>query len=396
MATIRLTRTASVPDPLRLTRCRKAPDVGPRLLFFSGGTALRPLSRELVQYTHNSIHLITPFDSGGSSAGLRQAFGMPAVGDLRNRLMALADQSMHGQPQIYDLFTFRFPEHETDPELHERLDRMIEGVDPLVSVIDQPMRWLIRNHLQFFRRRMPDGFDLRGASLGNLILAGGYLNQDRHIDPVIYLFSKLAEVRGVVRPISSTDLHLAAELEGGDVVVGQHRLTGKETAPLERSIRRLYLTADAESAEPASLLLKPRVAEMIREAELICYPPGSFYTSLIANLLPHGVGDAIAGNGGLKVYIPNTGHDPEQAGLSLSESVRTLLSYLRAGSEHPGETTDLLQHVMVDARGAGIDRAELRAVERLGVSVIDLPLITTHNRPLLDPTRLAEALISLL
>ena len=68
-----ISRSARLPDPLRIARCRRAPELGPRVLFFSGGTALRDTSRKLVGYTHNSIHLITPFDSGGSSAHLRRA-----------------------------------------------------------------------------------------------------------------------------------------------------------------------------------------------------------------------------------------------------------------------------------------------------------------------------------
>jgi 2-phospho-L-lactate transferase/gluconeogenesis factor (CofD/UPF0052 family) len=61
----------------------------------------------LKQYTHNSVHLITAFDSGGSSAQLRRAFGMPAIGDLRSRIVALADESVRGNPQIYRLFAHR-------------------------------------------------------------------------------------------------------------------------------------------------------------------------------------------------------------------------------------------------------------------------------------------------
>lgn len=69
------------------------PPLGPRLVF-TGGTALRDLSRQLIHYTHNSVHLVTPFDSGGSSAALRRSFAMPAVGDIRNRLLALADSAV--------------------------------------------------------------------------------------------------------------------------------------------------------------------------------------------------------------------------------------------------------------------------------------------------------------
>ena len=46
-----------------------------------------------------------------------------------------------------------------------------------------------------------------GASIGNLILAGGLLNNEGDIASVIFLFSQLVEVRGVVRPVSDADLH---------------------------------------------------------------------------------------------------------------------------------------------------------------------------------------------
>src|SRR5688572_20913617 len=104
-SSIRVSRTARVPDDVRVERCRRLPEFGPRLLFFSGGSALRGLSRKLKLYTENSAHLITPFDSGGSSALLRDTFGMPSVGDLRNRLMALADETARGSPEIYRLFS---------------------------------------------------------------------------------------------------------------------------------------------------------------------------------------------------------------------------------------------------------------------------------------------------
>ena len=78
-----------------------AAEAGPAILFFSGGTALRGLSRHLLRHTRNSIHLSTPFDSGGSSASIRKAFHMPAVGDLRNRLVALADPAISGRPEIF-------------------------------------------------------------------------------------------------------------------------------------------------------------------------------------------------------------------------------------------------------------------------------------------------------
>jgi hypothetical protein len=82
---IKVSRTLVCPDMVRVDRCNRLPEYGPKIVFFSGGSAIFDLSNVLKNYTHNSVHLITPFDSGGSSAIIREAFNMLSVGDLRNR-----------------------------------------------------------------------------------------------------------------------------------------------------------------------------------------------------------------------------------------------------------------------------------------------------------------------
>ena len=393
---VRITRTAQVPDPLRVARFGKAPEVGPRVLFFSGGSALAGLSRELIHYTHNSIHLITPFDSGGSSAKLRQAFDMLAVGDLRNRLMALADQTVKGNPSITRLFAFRFPQEADNQDLRGRLDKMIKGRNSLVSAIPDPLRKIIRTHLLFFQREMPEDFDLRGASIGNLVLVGGFLNNARHIDPVVYLFARLVEARGVVRPVVNQDLHLAARLGDGSLVVGQHLMTGREAPPLASPIKELYLTRGLGSTRPVKIQARDKTVKLISQAELICYPMGSFYSSLIANLLPGGVAQAVHDTDCPKIFIPNTGHDKELPGASVQASAKTLLAYLRRACPGRPAAGRLLNLVLVDSRAGQYEGGlDLMALAKLGVEVVDAPLVTKQSAPYLDPELLVPALLSL-
>lgn len=396
---VRVTKDVLVPNGLKVARIQRAPELGPRILFFSGGSALKKLSRTLKQYTYNSIHLITPFDSGGSSAKLREAFGMLAVGDLRNRLMALADESALGNPEIYELFSYRFPDDGDVLDLGRQLHRMCKGTHPLVAAVQPPMRQLIITPLSFFAQKMPPGFDLRKASIGNLILAGGYLQHDRDINSVIYLFSKLVAVRGLVRPIVDADLHLAAELDNGTRVVGQHLLTGKEVAPLEEPVRDLGLVRSLDGDEPAEVDLEREVAHLIRDADLICYPMGSFYSSLLANLLPKGVGRAIAAAHCPKVYVPNTGLDPEQQGMDMAEAVRRIIEVVRRDAGATTPVSDILNLVLVDlesgAYAGELTAEEVARVEDLGVSVVDLSLVSAHKPPNHDPVALTEALISL-
>lgn len=392
---IHISRTVFLPDQSRAALYRRAPEFGPKILFFSGGTALRHLSETLIEYTANSIHLITPFDSGGSSAVLRRAFSMPAVGDIRNRIMALADRSITGNPAVFELFTHRLPKDATQDELVARLERMIAGDDPLVRHIPDPMRKIIRTHLRFFEQRMPDTFDLRGASIGNCILTGGYFNYNRMLDPVIYLFMKLVEARGVVRPIVNADLHLACELADGRVLLGQHVMTGKEAAPIDCSIKRLWLAANLTDPAPVTVRIREKIEKLIRKADVICYPYGSFYSSLMANLLPQGVGDAVAATGCPKVYIPNLGHDPEQRGLSVVEQTARLLAALQEGCTKSCRREDLLQFVLVDSKNGHYENPlDLAAIRRLGVDVLDVPLVRSGHPDQADSRRVAELLLS--
>ena len=396
MSTLRITRTATLPDPVRISRYRKVPELGPRLLFFSGGSALTGVSRCLKEYTHNSVHLVTPFDSGGSSAKLRAAFAMPSIGDLRSRLVALADEQVTGQPEVYRLFSYRFPATASPARLCSLLDAMVAGKEPNIAAIGNPMRRLIRNQLGYFRDAMPDGFDLRGASTGNLILAGGYLNNHQHLDPIIFLFSELVGVQGTVRAVVNDNLHLSARLADGSWVHGQHRLTGKEVAPITSPVARLMLSAERDSYRQATARLRKKVKRLIAAADLVCYPPGSFYSSLIANLLPEGVGRTLANCQAPKLYIPGLGDDPELVGESLAQRVTTLLDYLRADAGRDCPAGQLLNFVLLDSDDyRALAPAEREQIAALGVELVETPLTDPQQPPRYDPERLVSALLSL-
>jgi CofD-related protein of GAK system len=396
MAKIRVVRTVEIPDALRISRYRKIPELGPRILFFSGGSALNGLCKTLKSYTHNSIHLVTPFDSGGSSAELRLAFDMPSIGDLRSRLMALADETILGHPEVYELFTYRFPKDVGNEELRERLRALARGKSERIANVPNPMRRLIRNQLGYFLDAMPVDFDLRGASIGNLILAGGYLNNHHHLDPIIYLFSKLVNVQGTVRAIVNDDLHLAADLADGSRVVGQHRLTGKEVTPLTSPIANLFLSKSRDSFQSASAQLRKKNRKLITSADLICYPPGSFYSSLLANLIPEGVGRAIGGNDCPKVFIPNLGSDPEQVGMDFEQTVHALLKQLRADVPDDCSNEKLLNFVLVDsANGRYPEGLSPEPLRGLGIELIDVKLISKQSAPYYDNDLLVSALLSL-
>jgi CofD-related protein of GAK system len=388
-----VTRTAEIPDALRIARAKASPNLGPRLLFFSGGSALNGISQRLKDFTHNSAHLITPFDSGGSSQVLREAFDMPAVGDLRSRLMALADETELGQPDNLALFTYRFPAEAPRDVLQAEFGSLLDGSHKLMRAISQPMRGLILQMLRRFAERCPSDFDFRHASVGNLILAGGYFQNDQALEPVLFVMSKMVAVLGTVRAVVDVNLQIGAELADGSTVIGQRNLTGKETAPLSQPIRRLFLSDGQREIDPAEVRLPKRNRRLIQRADLICYPPGSLFSSVIANLLPQRVGAGIAARRVPKVYVPSLGTDPECIGMDLADQVAALLSVLRRDAGKV-EAANLISFVLCDRAAVEPGMAKrIEKLHRIPCVAADLALRDRPDR--YDPGHLCDALISL-
>ncbi|MFO7875506.1 MAG: GAK system CofD-like protein [Desulfovermiculus sp.] len=379
------------PQCFEISRSRQSPELGPRMLFFSGGTALRAASQRLIDFTYNSIHILTPFDSGGSSATLRQAFDMPAVGDIRNRLMALADPHIQGNAAVLDLFGYRLPAGKPQNELIKMLLDFIQARHPLVRALPRSFQDRVCSHLQAFLQNMPTSFELAGASIGNLALTAGYLENNRDINAVISMYSRFAHVRGIVRPVVQGNYHLGAYLANGQRIVGQHLLTGKQTARIVSPIKSIFLTQDFDPGNPCPVQVDDGVRDLISRAELICFPMGSFFTSLLAQLLPQGVAASIQNNQCPKVFVPNTYPDPECLGLSIQEQIQLLLGHMYQGSQRKG-----LMYVLMDSC---LDRypgpVNIDSMNSKGLEVIKTPLVTSASAPAIDPNCLVQALLSL-
>jgi CofD-related protein of GAK system len=311
--------------------------------------------------------------------------------------MALADEEL-GTPAIARLFSHRL--HATDAEVAQaEFASLISGSNSLLLAIDMPMRSIVTSQLKWFAQRMPADFELRGASVGNLVIVGVYLQNDCDISTALYLISKLVIVRGLVRPTTAANLHLRATLSDGQIVVGQHNLGGVGTHG--RRISRLDLVSTLASVTEASAVIDPVAGQLVSTADLIVYPMGSFFGSVLANLLPRGVGAAIVGRKCPKVYIPNTGEDPEMAGYTLAECVQAIVDHVRrdAGS---APVSDIVQYVLIDtARCAYCVPVDAGAISQLGVRVLDINLASDLDRAghalarSLSPERLVEVLISL-
>lgn len=406
VAEVALNHPASLPVYKKVHNYQLHPKEGPPIALLSGGSGAKTLAETLVRFTHSSSHVLPMFDDGGSSRELRLKLGMPPPGDLRNRLMALSDMTKGGNPEVSRLFRTRLPKEGAAEELQRELDGFLDESHPQMAKIEQRYRRIIINHLQRFNLHKPPDFDLRGGNIGNFVIAGAYLSL-RDLESVLFEFSALAAVRGQVYPVClGGDYHLKAELEDGSLCTGQSQLTSQEHPPVRKLaiVERLVRGSDGGEEEvyvEVQPPVNPLAARAIRKSALIAYSMGSFYTSLIANLLVAGMGQAIRRTRRPKVFVANLVQDQETPQMSVSMMLEELWRHLQRSDPQPGTMQDYVQYALVNTHGDTSDDnripVDLAAIRELGVEPIVLPVEKDpDNEPgVHDPELVAAVLLSL-
>jgi uncharacterized cofD-like protein len=238
---------------------------GPEVVALGGGTGLSVLLRGLKEYTSNITAVVTVMDTGGSSGRLRREMEILPPGDIRNCIIALADD----ESRIAALFQHRFREG-----------------------------------------------SFNGHSLGNLVIAGLQERLGR-FDLAIAEMSHILNIRGRVLPATLEQVDLVAEMEDGGFVRGE-----TEIVKDPRRIKRMLL-----SKQPVPPY--EQVLEGIRRAELIVLGPGSLFTSIIPNLLVEDVVREIEQARAKKFYILNLMTQPgETDGFTARDHLRALGEYI--------------------------------------------------------------------
>lgn len=241
---------------------------GPHIVAVGGGTGLSTLLRGLKDLTTNITAVVTVMDDGGSSGRLRREMNILPPGDIRNCLIALAED----ESKMTQLFQHRF-----------------------------------RNGV---------GSTLDGHSLGNLVLAG-LQEMTGSFDRAIEELSSLLNIRGQVLPATLEDVQLLAEMSDGTLVRGEF-----EIGQANQGIVRMALSQPRVRPYP-------KVLEAIRSADLILLGPGSLFTSIIPNLLVEDVAREIELSRAVKIYIANLMTQPgETEGFTLKNHLKALHDYI--------------------------------------------------------------------
>lgn len=297
-----------------------------KIAIIGGGTGLAVLSRGLKKYPIDISAIVSVADDGGSTGIIRDQIDMPAPGDIRNVMSALSEV----ESKLEHLFTYRFKKDE-----------------------------------------------ISGHSLGNLMLAAMYDISGDFATAVSEL-SKILNVKGTVIPSTNVSPKLAARMADDSIIIGESYIP-----KVKKEIREMYLI-------PTNIDATPAAVEAILEADIIVLGPGSLYTSIIPNLLPKGIAEAVAESEGIKVYVSNLLEQPgETIGMSAFDHLYAIEKHLKARViDYVILNERDVYEEMADTyknRGVQIIKSERDKLEAHGVKVI-----TDENLIIVDEERVVR------
>lgn len=299
-----------------------------RVVAIGGGTGLSTLLRGLKRYVASPTGsaecgehpclisdlaaVVTVTDDGGSSGRLRNEMNVLPPGDLRNCMVALSE----------------------DEHLLARL----------------------------FQYRFDVGEGLEGHSFGNLFVAAlAAVTGD--FAEAIKVSSQILATRGHIFPATNSNATLAARMDDGTVVRGETKITASHKRIVELML------------EPAEVAPLPQTLESIRRADVITLGPGSLYTSLVTNLLVHGIPEALAAAPAVRIFVCNLMTQAnESVDLTASQHIERIyehtqqpvFDYALINTSHVSE--ELKERYKLE--GSEPIAADIARVEALGVKTI--------------------------
>ncbi len=215
-----------------------------KVVVIGGGHGQSTILRGLKEIEDIDITaIVTVADDGGSTGRIRNLYQIPAMGDVRNVMIAMAKSESF----MKDLMDYRF-----------------EGSN------DE---------------------DVVGHNLGNLMLTALTQISGSFMEAILTI-SKVLNVSGRIIPSSLEVITLYAQMDDDTIVKGEANIPS-----FNHHIKKVFYEREVKATKEA--------VEAILNADLIIYGIGSVYTSILPNVIISGIKDALCSTKAKRVYFAN-------------------------------------------------------------------------------------------
>lgn len=240
-----------------------------KVVCIGGGTGQSALLRGLKQIDNIELTTIVAVaDNGGSTGKLRDALHLPAMGDIRSVMIALAER----EDLMKKIMSYRFGS---------------------------------------------DANELSNHSVGNIIISALAI-QDNDFLQAITDLSEVLHVKGTILPSTLDNISLKAHMQDGTIITGETELRESPS-----KIRDVFYEGEVKSY--------PRLVNAILEADYVIIGIGSLYTSVMPCLIINDIASALANTQAKIVYYCNAMTEKGETDYySLEDHVDAINKHLKA------------------------------------------------------------------
>ncbi len=236
-----------------------------KIVILGGGTGISCLLSGLKMFPVDVTAIIAVSDNGSSTGQLKREFDIPAVGDVGQVLLSMANID----DDFKDLLSYRFTKES--------------------FLQNHPIKNILLTAL----------IDLKG----DLASATEYM-------------CKLLNIKGTILPLTTEKVELIGEDEHGKEFLGEESVSQNV-----KHIKKLKYDHNVNVSK--------EVIEKIEEADLILLSSGSLYTSILPHLIVPDIKKAIKNSDAPIMYISNLVTQPgETDGYTVSDHIEKLNEHL--------------------------------------------------------------------
>lgn len=331
-----------------------------RVAMFSGGRGTGALTEALLKYPDIELTLLVNTYDDGLSTGLLRRFipGMLGPSDVRKNISRfLKVRTDTASQALHKLIEYRLPEDiQSDQALSllnefvsfERTTNLnhelLKEREKLSLIQAKKTSQYLAAFLEYYRNRITTfpSFTFSDCSFGNLLFAGCYLVNEKDFNRAIEDFSRFAEIGDRVLNVTNGENRvLVAMKENGTYLYDEASIVGPQDTSC---IQEIFLLPDYldQRAHPLSefkidnirLLrnieslpkINPKAINLLCEADIIIYGPGTQYSSLLPSYLTSGIAEAIQENTHAeKIFITNIARDYDILGEDVNTLVKAFL-----------------------------------------------------------------------
>ena len=249
-------------------------DKGPKIVAIGGGAGLNTVLTGMKRYTDNITAIVAVSEYGKQPNSSRMALGTTLpFEEVKDSIAALSSEETNELEKLLN---------------HEMANPNLRGLK-FSDIYFTAMKEIYRNDTQSIEKS-----------------------------------NSIFKIVGDVKPVTTEEMQICAELENGYVVEEKDKIPEIVNDKMTR-INRVYL-------KPSNCRPAPGVLEAIKEADSIIIGPGSLYTNVIPNLLVNGVAKAIRESKAIKIYVNNIMTEPGQTDdYSVEDHIKAIIEHCGEG-----------------------------------------------------------------